>query len=206
MKPLWKPNCALQDKYMTEKTKICSRYIVEAFMGCKLHLRTFEGQDCGRWDPASIYSLLRIIYPCYVFTVICIWVAKRRSILSIQTIVTLICMQTEEFKGWFEESKHWLKPYAVFCFLRDLFGTSEHWRWGLFSEPSEKVCKPASSQYILPEEASQCQDMTNYCSLITLNMISVVSAALDNIDVSLPALTNKALKAPIVLMKATDLR
>eukprot|EP00850_Spirogloea_muscicola_P013966 SM000097S24819 [mRNA] locus=s97:544160:552835:+ [translate_table: standard] len=29
-----------------------------------------------------------------------------------------------------EREKHWLKPYAAFCFLKDLFGTADHQQWG----------------------------------------------------------------------------
>ena len=43
---------------------------------------------------------------------------------------------------WFNFlSQDWLKPYAAFCFLRDLFGTSDHSQWGVYSSFSEeKVC------------------------------------------------------------------
>lgn len=34
----------------------------------------------------------------------------------------------------------WLRPYAAFCFLRDLFGTADHSQWGSYSEfTPEKV-------------------------------------------------------------------
>lgn len=47
--------------------------------------------------------------------------------------------QTKEYQSWYQENEHWLKPYAVFCFLRDLFGTSKHWKWGVFSSPTDEV-------------------------------------------------------------------
>ena len=37
---------------------------------------------------------------------------------------------TGEFASWVDENAHWLRPYAVFCFLKDIFGTAEHWTWG----------------------------------------------------------------------------
>lgn len=46
-------------------------------------------------------------------------------------------LQSDSFQEFFEGNSSWLKPYAVFCFLRDLFGTAEHWKWGKFSRPDE---------------------------------------------------------------------
>lgn len=34
-----------------------------------------------------------------------------------------------DYQAYFEENKHWLVPYAVFCFLRDRFGTSDFTQW-----------------------------------------------------------------------------
>lgn len=32
----------------------------------------------------------------------------------------------------------WLKPYATFCFLRDLFGSADHRQWGLIHENAQQ--------------------------------------------------------------------
>ncbi|KAI8466522.1 MAG: cytosolic 4-alpha-glucanotransferase [Monoraphidium minutum] len=42
-------------------------------------------------------------------------------------------------REWFESSRKWLVPYAAFCFLRDLFGTAEHWRWGAMAAPTQEL-------------------------------------------------------------------
>ena len=34
-----------------------------------------------------------------------------------------------EYQAFFAENKHWLVPYAAFCFLRDKFGTADFNRW-----------------------------------------------------------------------------
>lgn len=47
--------------------------------------------------------------------------------------------QSAAFKAWFAASREWLQPYAAFCFLRELFGTAEHWKWGSLSHPTLKV-------------------------------------------------------------------
>jgi 4-alpha-glucanotransferase len=44
-----------------------------------------------------------------------------------------------EFKGWCQENVEWLRPYAVFCVLRDLFGTAQHWTWGALASPTPQV-------------------------------------------------------------------
>lgn len=40
---------------------------------------------------------------------------------------------------WFSANEFWLVPYAAFCFLRDLFGTAEHWKWGTMAKPTPQV-------------------------------------------------------------------
>ncbi|KAK9799848.1 hypothetical protein WJX73_009580 [Symbiochloris irregularis] len=48
-------------------------------------------------------------------------------------------LQDPGFKAWFKHSHEWLRPYAAFCVLRDLFGTAEHWTWGAFSHGTSQV-------------------------------------------------------------------
>ena len=52
----------------------------------------------------------------------------------------LLMVQTAEFKQWYEDNQSWVQPYSAFCFLRDLFGSAEHWKWGSLSQPSQQVC------------------------------------------------------------------
>jgi len=60
-------------------------------------------------------------------------------------------LQTAEFKTFFENNKGWLQPYAAFCFLRDLFGTSEHWTWGRLAHPDtdtlERLTAPGTEYH-----------------------------------------------------------
>ncbi|KAK9824488.1 hypothetical protein WJX72_010729 [[Myrmecia] bisecta] len=48
-------------------------------------------------------------------------------------------LQSEGFKNFLADNENWLKPYAVFTFLRELFGTAEHWKWGTLHKPTAKV-------------------------------------------------------------------
>lgn len=48
-------------------------------------------------------------------------------------------IQSKLFREFCARNHEWLQPYSVFCFLRDLFGTAEHWNWGAFSTPTQKM-------------------------------------------------------------------
>eukprot|EP00899_Mesostigma_viride_P026610 jgi/Mesvir1/7133/Mv09233-RA.1 len=56
-----------------------------------------------------------------------------------------------EFQRFYEENMGWLRPYACFCFLKNLFGTAEHWKWGLFSrvnnELLDRLCRKDTDYY-----------------------------------------------------------
>jgi 4-alpha-glucanotransferase len=45
--------------------------------------------------------------------------------------------ETQEFKRFFTQNKHWLVPYSAFCYLRDKHGTADFNRW-----PSDCKCSP----------------------------------------------------------------
>jgi 4-alpha-glucanotransferase len=49
-----------------------------------------------------------------------------RQIFPLQKTGTF---RSREYKKFFAENEHWLVPYAVFCFLRDQFGTPDFNRW-----------------------------------------------------------------------------
>jgi 4-alpha-glucanotransferase len=57
----------------------------------------------------------------------------------------------DEFIAFFEESKHWLIPYAAFCYLRDRNGTANFRKWKLYSdynkEAIEKYVSTKSKHY-----------------------------------------------------------
>lgn len=40
------------------------------------------------------------------------------------------------FLSFFEANEHWLRPYAAFSYLRDLFNTPDFSRWGEYSKPT----------------------------------------------------------------------
>lgn len=55
--------------------------------------------------------------------------------------------EEKEYKEFFEENKFWLKPYAVFCYLRDKYNTADFNQWKTHSVYNEKeVDKLCSSK------------------------------------------------------------
>ncbi|MER3499240.1 MAG: 4-alpha-glucanotransferase [Chitinophagaceae bacterium] len=62
------------------------------------------------------------------------------------------CFATEEYQDFFRENKHWLVPYAAFCYLRDKFGSSHFEEWAgsnrIYNrEEIEKLSLPSSKAY-----------------------------------------------------------
>jgi len=57
----------------------------------------------------------------------------------------------EQFQAFFDAQKHWLVPYGVFCYLRDLHGTADYARFGIFSvchlRAVEAFAAPGQPQY-----------------------------------------------------------
>ncbi|MCF3111569.1 4-alpha-glucanotransferase [Niabella sp. CC-SYL272] len=55
--------------------------------------------------------------------------------LKIQTLKKLFDrlgkeqLQSKTYKAFFETNRHWLQPYAVFCYLRDQYKTVDHSKW-----------------------------------------------------------------------------
>ncbi|MFA6126626.1 MAG: 4-alpha-glucanotransferase [Bacteroidales bacterium] len=48
-------------------------------------------------------------------------------------------LRNPEFLEFFREQEHWLKPYAAFCYLRDLFNTPDFTRWGQYRQPDVQL-------------------------------------------------------------------
>jgi 4-alpha-glucanotransferase len=58
---------------------------------------------------------------------------------------------SDEYKTFYEENKEWLKPYAVFCFLRDKYHTSDYNLWEedrvYNSKRIDQYCQPKHKNY-----------------------------------------------------------
>lgn len=56
------------------------------------------------------------------------------------------CFKTDPYKKFYKDNQYWLKPYAVFCYLRDQFGTIEFNSW-----PSYKNFKEEEVEILLKD-------------------------------------------------------
>lgn len=66
--------------------------------------------------------------------------------------------ESSEYAAFFEENKHWLQPYAAFCFFRDKYGTTHFQQWknnAVYSE--HEVAKLFSSKF------SSRKELLFYC-------------------------------------------
>jgi 4-alpha-glucanotransferase len=59
-----------------------------------------------------------------------------KSIFSSQRTATF---RSQEYKTFFAENQHWLTPYAVFCCLRDKFGTADSRSWSAHTRCSAET-------------------------------------------------------------------
>ena len=55
--------------------------------------------------------------------------AKMGIIKQIYPLQKTATFQSNLYKDFFENNKHWLVPYACFCFFRDEYGTSDFTKW-----------------------------------------------------------------------------
>ncbi|RYG51558.1 MAG: 4-alpha-glucanotransferase, partial [Chitinophagaceae bacterium] len=63
-----------------------------------------------------------------------------------------------EYNKFFETNKHWLVPYAAFCYLRDRNETSDFNKWKLYS----KYDKDAIEKYVSPKSKHYDKIAVNY--------------------------------------------
>jgi 4-alpha-glucanotransferase len=65
-------------------------------------------------------------------------------------------LASAEYRKFFAQNKHWLAPYAAFCFLRDKFGTADFNQWPEHrvmtrkkSAPWRRATPPRAMKWIL---------------------------------------------------------
>lgn len=54
---------------------------------------------------------------------------KIAMLKELYEIIGKECFESEDYKQFFEQNSHWLRPYAAFCYLRDKYGTSHFQEW-----------------------------------------------------------------------------
>ena len=55
-------------------------------------------------------------------------------------------LKDRDFNDFFEKNKYWLKPYAAFSYLRDLFNTPNFEKWGPYRNYSETIVEEITSE------------------------------------------------------------
>lgn len=61
------------------------------------------------------------------------------------------CLESKEFKKFFNANRQWLEPYATYCYLRDKYGTSDFNQWpeNRFSmQLLHKYCVPGNKRFL----------------------------------------------------------
>ncbi len=60
-------------------------------------------------------------------------------------------LASADYLSYFEQNKHWLVPYAAFCYLRDEYGTVNFSEWGAYASYRDKeinaLASPKSAAY-----------------------------------------------------------
>ena len=58
------------------------------------------------------------------------------------------CLESEDYKAYFEKHKDWLEPYSAFCYYRDKYGTADFDKWKSHNDydrkETAKLCSPKS--------------------------------------------------------------
>lgn len=54
---------------------------------------------------------------------------KMAMLKELHEIMGKECLESDDYKKFFEANKHWLVPYAAFCYFRDKYGSSHFEEW-----------------------------------------------------------------------------
>jgi 4-alpha-glucanotransferase len=54
---------------------------------------------------------------------------KWTMLTALYHVMSADMFKSSDFKAWFEAQKHWLEPYAAFCYLKDLNKTTDFNQW-----------------------------------------------------------------------------
>jgi len=73
--------------------------------------------------------------------------AKWKAIKTLYPAMKTAWLESKEYEAYYEANKHWLVPYAAFCYLRDKYKTADFGSWNTHAAYDEKaISKLASPQ------------------------------------------------------------
>jgi 4-alpha-glucanotransferase len=67
-------------------------------------------------------------------------------------------LATEDYKEFFKKNRHWLQPYAAFCYFRDKYGSSHFEEW-----KTNRQYNPVEVEKIFQSPSSAGKSMQLYC-------------------------------------------
>jgi len=80
-------------------------------------------------------------------------------------------LKDKDFKKYFSDNEYWLAPYAAYCVLRDMFGTSDYRQWKDFAHyDAQKI-----AEFISPDQTHYDDVAVNY--FIQYHLHTQLSAA-----------------------------
>ncbi len=68
------------------------------------------------------------------------------------------CFESDDYKTFFEKEKHWLQPYAAFCYFRDKYQTSHFEDW-----KTNAIYRKSEVDRIFNAPSQAARDMKFYC-------------------------------------------
>jgi len=74
---------------------------------------------------------------------------KLQALKALYKVMGEECFNTNDYQDFYETNKHWLKPYAAFCYLRDEYHTPEFNTW-----PENSVYKKGNIKALIESSAS----------------------------------------------------
>jgi 4-alpha-glucanotransferase len=76
---------------------------------------------------------------------------KLLTLDKLYEVQRVTCLESDDYKKFFKQNKHWLEPYSVFCYFREKYQTSNFEDWktnGIYNKTEiDKLCSPKSSAY-----------------------------------------------------------
>lgn len=79
---------------------------------------------------------------------------KMEILAKIFTLQKVETFASTDYQNFFAQNQHWLKPYAVFCYLRDQYNTADFNQW-----PAFRHFKQADVESLCAEDAASFDDI-----------------------------------------------
>jgi 4-alpha-glucanotransferase len=83
---------------------------------------------------------------------------KMKMLKELYELMCDECFDSGEYKDFFKDNRHWLEPYAAFCFFRDKYHTSHFEEW-----KTNSVYKKAEIDRLFSPKSPVVKDLYFYC-------------------------------------------